>query len=408
MTTATSEVNSLNLKGLDELFKSGPSWLQHFRQEAAAHFSKQPFPTMSQEHWRRTDPERVRPQGQTLLVPNSTFEVQGCAQTPVGVKFQAIESGLEEVQSQLFTVAGLDRYNLFAALNGAAFQGGTHVVVDKDTSTGEGILTATHRFTGAGLAATRSYIEVGAGASATVAEVFEAGGEDVLANPVLEVHVKQGARLRYIFVNAWGPGSSIVPTIHVRVEKDAYFQMLFVGLGGILTKCFVESDLVGEGGKSEVLGIVLAHGRQHYDVDVQQNHRVGPTVSDVLFHVALTDRSRSIFGGNILCEPGAQKIDGYQQNRNLMLSDKARADSMPRLEIEANDVRCTHGASFSTYDADQRFYLQSRGLSQEEAEHLLVTGFFSEVIARLDHTVAEEWVERLANEKMNTVLATKK
>jgi Fe-S cluster assembly protein SufD len=225
-----------------------------------------------------------------------------------------------------------------------------------------------------------------------------------LANPVMHVHVKEGAKLRYIVVGQWGNGTSAVPTVHARVEKDAHFQMLFVGLSGELCKSFVESDIVGEGAKSEVLGVVMAHGRQHYDIDVQQNHRTSNTVSDVLFHVALTDRSRSIFGGNILCEPGSQKIDGYQQNRNLMLSDKARADSMPRLEIEANDVRCTHGASFSTYDQDQKFYLQSRGLNQAEAEQLLVTGFFSAVLDRLEHETAAEWLEGLMTEKMTHVL----
>lgn len=180
--------------------------------------------------------------------------------------------------------------------------------------------------------------------------------------------------------------------------------MFFAGFGTRLTKAFVESDLVGEGAKSEVLGVVLAQGRQHYDMDAQQNHRVGNTVSDVLCHVALTDRARSVFAGNILCEPGAQKIDGYQQNRNLLLSDQARADSMPRLEIEANDVRCTHGASFATYDGDQRFYLQTRGLTAFEAERLLVTGFFAEVIGRLEHEVVGEWLATRLEDKMSRAL----
>ena len=400
-TTATQE---LKLDGFAQLLESGPDWLKSFRRQAAEHFQQSPVPTMKVEQWRRTDPERVRPVGQKVLAPQTSLEHQGCAEKLQGVVFRSLEEALGEVAP--FEAAAWEKANLFATLNGAAFQGGIQVRIGKDVSTGDGILTATHRFQGAGLAATRSHIEVEAGSVATVAEVFEAGDEELLAAPVLQVHVKQGAKLRYVFVNRWGSQASIVPTVHVRVEKDAHFQMVFVGVGGTLTKCFVESDLVGEGCKSEVLGVVLGHGRQHYDIDVQQNHRVGSTTSDVLFHVALTDRARSIFGGNILCEPGAQKIDGYQQNRNLMLSDKARADSMPRLEIEANDVRCTHGASFSTYDADQRFYLQSRGLSASEAERLLVTGFFSTVLGRLEHPALEEWLERITAEALSRALGS--
>jgi Fe-S cluster assembly protein SufD len=220
----------------------------------------------------------------------------------------------------------------------------------------------------------------------------------------VEVVVGAGAKFRYVFVNSWNNSARVVPHIHARVDKDAYFQVMFAGLGSKVTKARFESDLVGQGCKSEVLGWVLGQGRQHYDLDAQQNHRVGSTISDVLCHVALTDRARSVFAGNILCEPGAQKIDGYQQNRNLLLSDKARADSMPRLEIEANDVRCTHGASFSTYDEGQRYYLQTRGLTKTEAEHLLVAGFFNSVVERLDHDIVDDLLAQKLTAKMEAAL----
>ncbi|MEW6277535.1 MAG: SufD family Fe-S cluster assembly protein, partial [Candidatus Eremiobacterota bacterium] len=133
-------------------------------------------------------------------------------------------------------------------------------------------------------------------------------------------------------------------------------------------------------------------GKQHIDSDVHHNHNVANTTSDVLFHTALTDRARSIFAGNIAVEPGAQKTDAYQACRNLLLSDRARADAMPKLEISANDVRCTHGATFATYDRDQQFYLRSRGLTKSEAEHLLVTGFYQEVYGRLEREDLVEWL----------------
>ena len=370
------------------------------RRPAMDRLAQMSFPTHQDEVWRRTDPEFLKPENQKVVKPASQFEMLGEGSLPKGVTFTEIDKS----EAPIFSVQALDKAHFFSALNGVVHQGGTYLKVDKDVTTGESALFVHHHFGQAGLAAPRSYLEVGSGSSVTLVEFFTADDPDVLAIPTVEVVVHAGAKFRYVFVNTWNASARVVPTVHAKVEKDAYFQMLFAGLGSKLTKAFFESDLVGEGSKSEVLGLVLGQGRQHYDIDAQQNHRVGKTVSDVLCHVALTDRSRSVFAGNILCEPGAQQIDGYQQNRNLLLSDKARADSMPRLEIEANDVRCTHGASFSTYDAGQRFYLQSRGLTAFEAEHLLVTGFFAAVVERLDHDAVGEWLGEKLEAKMAAVL----
>lgn len=358
------------------------------------------FPTYRDEIWRRTDPENVKPEGQAVVAPKSSFGMLKGEAVPAGVTLEAIEKG----QEFIFSVAPVAKTNLFDALNGSVYQGGAFLKVGKDVSTGEQALFVHHHFEGKGMAAPRSYLEVGAGSSITLVEYFTSDDPEMLAIPSVEVDVKAGAKFRYVFVNLWNNTARVVPTVHAKVEKDAHFEMLFAGFGTKLTKAFFESDLIGEGAKSELLGIVLGQGRQHYDMDAQQNHRVGKTVSDVLCHVALTDRARSVFAGNILCEPGAQQIDGYQQNRNLLLSDKARADSMPRLEIEANDVRCTHGASFATYDRDQKFYLQARGLTAYEAEHLLVTGFFAAVVERMDHEAVGEWLAEKLEAKMQAAL----
>ena len=362
------------------------------------------FPTHRDEAWRRTDPEVVKPENQAVLAPKSSFAMLKGESVPAGVTLESIDKGKEHI----FSVAPVAKTNLFNALNGVVYQGGTFLKVGKDVSTGEQALFVHHHYEGKGLAAPRSFLSVGAGSSVTLVEYFSAEDPDLLAIPSVEVEVAAGAKFRYVFVNLWNNTARVVPTVHAKVEKDAHFEMLFAGFGSKLTKAFFESDLVGEGCKSELLGIILGQGRQHYDIDAQQNHRVGKTVSDVLCHVALTDRARSVFAGNILCEPGAQQIDGYQQNRNLLLSDKARADSMPRLEIEANDVRCTHGASFSTYDRDQKFYLQSRGLTAYEAEHLLVTGFFAAVVERMDHEQVGEWLAEKLEAKMQAVLGKAK
>lgn len=398
----------LEISGLESLLATGPQWLQTQRKNALEAFEGESFPTMKQETWRRTDPERFQVSAKKMANTTLVIEKSGAAETATGIHFAPILSCAAELEGKVSSVHTLAKANYFSKLNAAVYNTGVHLDVKKDSSTGEGMLVARHKFEGGGLAAPRSFVEIGSHSNVTVAEVFESDEQELLVNSVVEIHVHAGSRLRYMVVGNWGSQTAVVPTIHVKLEKDSYCQLVFVGTSGAITKCFVESDLVGEGCKSEVLGTVMGHGRQHYDIDAQQNHRVGSTVSDVLFHIALTDRARSIFGGNILCEPGAQKIDGYQQNRNMLLSDKARADSMPRLEIEANDVRCTHGASFSTYDADQRFYLQSRGLSASESEQLLVTGFFSEVLGRLEHDAAQEFLEKVMTDKLVSVLTGKR
>ena len=396
----------LELQGYQELLQEGPAWLKQQRQAALDSFTQQSYPTSRDELWRKTDPIRVRPRDESVIKPASTFQVgpNGGEALPAGFHFGDIGAHLDDSEKLLYSQAKAESKNQHINLNGAIWQGGTYLKVDKDSTSREQALFVTHSYADAGLAATRSVIDVGRHAVATLVESFECGEQTLLGVPVVEIEVAEGASLRYVMVNQWGAGASVVPIVHARIGKDAHFQMLFVGFGTALTKCFVESDLVGEGSKSEVLGMVLGQGRQHYDIDIQQNHRVGSTVSDVLVHVALTDRARSIFAGNILCEPGSQKIDGYQQNRNLLLSDKCRADSMPRLEIEANDVRCTHGASFSSYNADQLFYLQSRGLNLAEAEQLLVMGFFTAVSERLHLEVIQEWLAPKLETKMAAAL----
>jgi Fe-S cluster assembly protein SufD len=238
----------------------------------------------------------------------------------------------------------------------------------------------------------------------TLVETFTSTEDSLMAAPLADIYLGEGATLKYVIVQKWGVETSSVPTVRAHLEKDSHLQVLYVGLGGKLTKLFGECDLEAPGCKSEVLGLVMAAEKQHFDFDVNQYHRVGENVSDVLFHVALADEARSIFSGNVICQPGAQKIDGYQQNRNLLLSSTARADSMPKLEIEANDVRCTHGATFTTYDEGQYFYCRSRGLTEVEAKRLLVRGFFQEVVNRVEQPVVVEHLMDLVADKMDHTL----
>ncbi len=383
-----------------------PDWLKAERAAGMDDFEKLPFPVRTLESWRRTNPKLMKLEGKQVVAPKSEFGQIGEGTAPDGITFGSMDDLYDEKLMKLVARKRDNGINSFTALNQAMWQGGTVLKVGQDVSTGDIALHAKHSFHGGegNLGLTKSMIHVGKFSKVSIIETFSSDDEEFMAAPVIDIKVEEGTDVRYVFVQRWGAKTTCVPMIRTEVGKDAHLQVLYVGLDGNITKLFVESDLEGMGCKSEVNGLVMAAGKQHFDFDLNQYHRVGSNVSDVLFHVALADESRSNFSGNVLCAPGSQKIDGYQQNRNLLLSDKARADSMPKLEIEANDVACTHGATFTTYDEGQYFYCRSRGLNDAETKRLLVRGFFQEVVNRVAQPIVVDYLMDLVAEKMDHVL----
>ena len=204
-----------------------------------------------------------------------------------------------------------------------------------------------------------------------------------LHSGVVEIHVGDRAKLQFVELQSWGDNVWNFSHERVRVGKDANLEWIFGALGSNLTKNFSEIDLIGEGAVGKMSGFYFTDGKQHLDHDTQQNHLAPHTTSDLLFKGALKDSSRSVWQGMIYVAPGAQKTDGYQANRNLILNSKARADSIPGLEILADDVRCTHGATVGKIDPDMIFYLLSRGIPYADAEQLVVEGFFDPIMQRI-------------------------
>ena len=174
---------------------------------------------------------------------------------------------------------------------------------------------------------------------------------------LIEILVGQEASLKFVELQSWGEHVWNFSHERARVERDGQIDWIFGAIGSHLTKNFSDLDLVGEGSAGRMSGFYFTDHDQHLDHDTQQNHLAPHTTSDLLFKGALLDESRSVWQGMIYVAPGAQKTDGYQANRNLVLSRKARADSIPGLEILADDVRCTHGATVGQIDEDQVFYL---------------------------------------------------
>jgi Fe-S cluster assembly protein SufD len=204
------------------------------------------------------------------------------------------------------------------------------------------------------------------------------------SNAAVELYVEQAAKLEYVSIQNLSRETWHFASHHARVGRDAELDWVAGGFGSKKGKVRIQNDLDGPGATSRVTGAYFADGDQHLDYDTFQEHIAPNTESDFAFKGALREEARAVWRGMIRVEPDAQKTNAYQENRNLLLSPDAHADSIPGLEIMANDVRCTHGATIGRVDKDQLFYLMARGLSRAEAERLIVRGFFQDILDRID------------------------
>jgi Fe-S cluster assembly protein SufD len=220
---------------------------------------------------------------------------------------------------------------------------------------------------------------------------FACGVNDLIAGP--------GAKVTYVCAQEWAENVIALQMNSTTVDHDASAMSLNLHLGAKYSRFESLSRLIGEGGRSDLLAVAVAKHQQEFDARTLQDHVSPHTASDLLYKNALDDRARTIFGGLIRVEPHAHFTDAYQKVRNLLLSDDAEADSMPGLEILADNVRCTHGATSGQIEEDQLFYLRSRGIPTKVAQRLLVTGFLDEVIERLNHPAIGEHLHELIEEK---------
>ncbi len=210
------------------------------------------------------------------------------------------------------------------------------------------------------------------------------------------------SKLNFVELQSLGQKTWNITHESIMVDSDAQVDWIFGTLGSKVTKSFSNLNLVGRGAIGKMSGFYFSNGKQHLDHDTQQNHLAPNTTSDLLFKGALLDESRSIWQGMIYVDPNASKTDGYQANRNLVLSGKARADSIPGLEILTDDVRCTHGATIGKIDQDLIFYLQTRGLNRKEAEKMVVEGFFDPIMQRIPFDAIRERFKKAIEEKMTS------
>jgi Fe-S cluster assembly protein SufD len=228
-------------------------------------------------------------------------------------------------------------------------------------------------------------------ASGSPLSQFACGGNDLYAG--------HGAQVTYVAMQDWSRETLSFQFNATVARRDAKVLSLNLHAGARQARHESFSQLSAPGAHSEMLALTVAHGTQEFDQRTLQLHQAPNTTSNLLYKNALLDQAKTIFSGLIVVDPDAQKTDAYQSNRNLMLSDEAEANSLPGLEIQANDVRCTHGATSARIDAEQEFYLESRGISPANAQELLVFGFFEEVLGKIENQQLHDTLSNIIREK---------
>jgi Fe-S cluster assembly protein SufD len=256
---------------------------------------------------------------------------------------------------------------------------------------------------GGKLANLRTRIVLEAGAHAEVWEQYVSEG-DCLLNLATEISVGDNAMLRYVSGQNLSEDAWIFGAQHATVGRDARLDWVALGFGSKSGHVLMQTRLAGEGAEARVTGAYATHGNQHIDFDTTQEHAAPNTTSDLAFRGVLQDRSSAVWKGNIIVDPGAQKTDAFQDSRNLLISKRAHADSIPGLEIQANDVRCTHAAAVAQVDPEQLFYLRSHGLPEAEAKQLVIEGFLSALVERFEQGPVREVLAAALERRLELIL----
>lgn len=430
---ASGEVQSdLNIT---PVFTDTNPFVQQYRQKAWRRYLSLSIPDSSQEHWRRTNLRGIDFSTFKLAEPTENFQEQfpRIFDAPVAGKenggtillspFDAKKNVAPQVQKKGIIFETLDSLKVtqpqiiekvlsridhdktakFSALAGALGLQGILLYVPKNVrlelplqsifwAAGEGLLHSLQLFV---------YLEEGS----SVTYVHESsspneGSSLSLHAALIDVYVGPDAHLNFVELQSWGENIVNFTSENVQVDRGGSVDWVFGALGSRLTKNLSNLSMIGAGATGKMSGFYFTDHVQHLDHDTQQNHLAPNTTSELLFKGALTDNSRSVWQGMIYVSPEANKADGYQANRNLVLSKNARADSIPGLEILTDDVRCTHGATVGKIDEDQVFYLTSRGMPRDDAERLIVEGFFEPIMQRIPFEGVRKRFQNAIKEKM--------
>ena len=443
-TPSSLEGSAVSLDGsaVERVSQGAPAWLSERRRHAWSVFEDTPLPSTRSEEWRYTDVSRLldfadlrlvtdgalaevspRPagltaaideddaaSGHTVLVDGNVVHVDlDPALEERGVIFTSLRSAVHEHEGLLEELLATEivppEDGKFQALNAALWTDGVLLYVPRNVKLDLPV-RATRWISHAGSAVfTRTLIVAEPGSQ--VSYVEESLSEDfdrrTLVSSAVEIIARDGAQVQFVSIQRLGEGVFSQSAQRTLAHRDSKLDTLNVSLGASVTRVDLNARLLGPGAHSELLGLYFGDEDQHFDHNTSQDHIAPDTGSDLLYKGALDDRAQSAFRGMIRVHRGAQRTDAYQTNRNLLLSDDCRANSLPNLEIEADDVKCSHGATVGQLDSEALFYLLSRGLSQDQAERLIVLGFLGDVLARLPLGGVVEKVTRAIERKLEHV-----
>jgi len=367
------------------------------RPELLERYHELRLPSTRDEHWRFTDlagfdPDAWSAESATARPVDSLLELDVAASATIDESGIRIVGAPDGVRFELLT----DDHPLLGSLvapddklraqNAAVWEHGLLVHVSAGVELEKPLYLRVASGVPGGSVFWRVLVVAEQGSRFTLVQELTSAAEELEAyvNGVVEVIVRDGAKAEIVSLQRLSTQTWLFASCHARVERDAELDWVEGGFGSARGKVWIQNDLAGRGATSRVTGAYFADGSQHLDYDTYQLHQAPDTTSDFAFKGALRDRAATVWRGMIRVEEGAQKTNAYQENRNLLLSTTATANSIPGLEILANDVRCTHGATLSPVDREQLFYLMARGLPRSEAERLIVRGFFQDVLDRIE------------------------
>jgi Fe-S cluster assembly protein SufD len=382
-----------------------PDWLSERRRKGASLAQELPLPDQKAKGWEFTDLAGL--DLDAYEPAPGTIEIEDGGGAEAGALVLPLEAALgerEEVREHLGSLVSIE--DPFVARNDAGWQRGALVYVPPGVQVPEPIEISVRQTDAATTLGWRTLVVLEEGAEAEVWETFESGDEeiDAVLNAVVELRVGPAARLRYVCRQEISKSSWVFASQRAEVERDASLDWTALGFGSARGKVRMETKLAGPGSEARVTGAYVGSGSQHLDFDTTQEHAAPNTFSDLAFRGVLADRSRAVWRGMIRVDPGAQQTDAFQESRNLLLSTKAHADAIPGLEIEANDVRCTHAAAVAQIDREQLFYLQARGLDEQSARALIVEAFLEALVERLAEGKVRDEVSAALERRLGEIL----
>jgi Fe-S cluster assembly protein SufD len=364
------------------------------RQLALERYNELPLPSTSDEHWRFTDLRGFDPEAYAVEAEVARPVTDSMLEIDAAGIADATEGSIEIVSApDGITFAPLVDHGTLVgaedkltAHNAALWQHGLLVHVPAGVELEKPLYVRVGNTTEGGSLFWRLLVVADENSRFTLIEESASASPELesYSNAVAEVFIGRGAKLEYVSIQNLSRNTWHFATHRARVAEDAELDWVAGGFGSRKGKVTIENRLAGRGATSRVTGAYFADGDQHLDYDTLQEHQAPNTTSDFAFKGVLRDQATSVWRGMIKVDRDAQRTNAYQENRNLLLSPRAHADSIPGLEILANDVRCTHGATVSQVNRDELFYCMARGLSREEAQLLIVRGFYQEIFDRIE------------------------